>query len=139
MSTSDRLLAEGQCQPIYHETLIDALSGQGLALEDLGSRAEMNFFRTDPEAVLIPADRGVDLSEALAFGLSPKTARLTAWCFLSVLAACRMVNTDRLHVGIGSALMGTRCRLYDNSYGKNRAVFDYSLIDCETISFATGG
>ena len=134
---SDRLLEEGQHQPVYRETLMDVLLGQGLTFADFANRPEMNFFRTDPEAAFIPADPGVDLSEALAFGVSPNAARLTAWCFLSILTACRMVNTDRLHVGIGSALTGTRCRLFDNSYGKNRAVFEYSLIGCETISFAS--
>jgi exopolysaccharide biosynthesis predicted pyruvyltransferase EpsI len=37
------------------------------------------------------------------------------------------VATDRLHVGIGAALLGKTCRLHDNSYGKNRAVYDHSI------------
>jgi exopolysaccharide biosynthesis predicted pyruvyltransferase EpsI len=133
---SEKLLTEGQRLPMYRETLVDMLRGYGLTLSELSRRREMNFFRTDSEATFIPADPGLDLSEAFALGLGPKNAQLTAWCFLSVLAACPVVNTDRLHVGIGSVLTGTPCRLYDNSYGKNRAVFDHSLGDFETISFA---
>ncbi len=37
------------------------------------------------------------------------------------------IHTDRLHVGIGGGLLGKRVFMYDNSYGKNRAVFENSL------------
>ena len=36
--------------------------------------------------------------------------------------------TDRLHVAIGSALCGVPCKLHDNCYGKNRAVYDQSFV-----------
>lgn len=37
------------------------------------------------------------------------------------------VNTNRLHIGILGAILGKRVNVYDNSYGKNRAVFDHSI------------
>lgn len=37
------------------------------------------------------------------------------------------IRTNRLHVGIVGALLGKRVVLHDNSYGKNRAVWEHSL------------
>ena len=39
----------------------------------------------------------------------------------------KTVRTNRLHIGIMSAMLGRQVDLFDNSYGKIRDVFDYSL------------
>jgi exopolysaccharide biosynthesis predicted pyruvyltransferase EpsI len=38
-----------------------------------------------------------------------------------------IVRTDRLHVAIGALLLGIKVVLTDNSYGKNKAIYEYSL------------
>ena len=47
--------------------------------------------------------------------------------FLMALKSAHSIVTDRLHVGIGAALLGVPCELIDNSYGKNREIYDFSL------------
>lgn len=39
------------------------------------------------------------------------------------------VETDRLHVAIAASLLGKRVRIQNNSYGKNRAVYEFRLRD----------
>lgn len=55
--------------------------------------------------------------------------------FIDILKGCKRINTDRLHVAIGAALLGKQVRLFPNSYYKNRAVFDYSLKKFSNVSF----
>lgn len=56
--------------------------------------------------------------------------------FLQVLSAARLVETNRLHVGIGSALLGKQVLLHDNSYGKLRDIFNASLRGMPNVRFA---
>ncbi|ENN85617.1 polysaccharide pyruvyl transferase [Rhizobium freirei PRF 81] len=91
-----------------------------------------NCFRTDGErridAAPVPANNvdismswngnfwhSADLTEAVCSGL---TAYLS--CFDTV-------HTDRLHIGILGASLGLNTVLYENSYYKNRAIFEYSI------------
>jgi len=55
---------------------------------------------------------------------------------LDRLDAARLVETNRLHVGIGAALLGKQVVLHDNSYGKIRAIYEASLQDWPNVSFA---
>lgn len=57
--------------------------------------------------------------------------------FLQVIDRARIVETNRLHVGIGAALMGKEVILHDNSYGKLGAVFEASLRGTDTVSLAS--
>ena len=43
-----------------------------------------------------------------------------------------VVETNRLHVAIGAALLGKRVRFHNNSYYKCRAIYDFSLKDSYT-------
>jgi exopolysaccharide biosynthesis predicted pyruvyltransferase EpsI len=43
--------------------------------------------------------------------------------FIKTIDAYDVVWTDRLHVGIAAFLLGKKVHLFDNSYGKTRAVF----------------
>ena len=49
------------------------------------------------------------------------------------------VRTDRLHVAIAAAMLGKTVELYDNSYYKNRAVFDFSLSSLLNVRFKSWG
>lgn len=55
---------------------------------------------------------------------------------LDLLDTASLVETNRLHVGIGAALLGKQVILHDNSYGKLRTIYDASLKDWPNVSFA---
>lgn len=91
----------------------------------------LNAFRTDSEKteVLLPADN-VDVSEILTLGVETrKLAYLAAYYFLNFLNSYSVINTNRLHVCIGGALLGKKINFYPNNYFKCRAVYDYSLVN----------
>lgn len=60
----------------------------------------------------------------------------TARMLLSILDRYRVVRTDRLRVGIGAFLLGKQVILSDNSYGKLRGVYDFSLASTSGVTFA---
>ena len=47
--------------------------------------------------------------------------------FFEVLAGYRKIHTDRLHIGVGSALLGRELHLYPGRYFKNQAIYQSSL------------
>lgn len=47
--------------------------------------------------------------------------------FFNKVGQYRVVNTDRLHVGIAAALLGRRVNLYANNYGKIQAIYEASI------------
>ena len=53
--------------------------------------------------------------------------RYTSWEFLRYLDRFDRVETNRLHVTIGAALLGKGVAFYPNSYWKNQAVFEATL------------
>ena len=55
--------------------------------------------------------------------------------FMEAVAKASYVYTDRLHVGIAAAVLGRPVTLYDNSYYKNRGVYEYSLSEYDCVSF----
>jgi exopolysaccharide biosynthesis predicted pyruvyltransferase EpsI len=89
----------------------------------------LNAFRTDKESNgrEQPADN-FDLSRIYSsWGAPEGFARLAARDFFAIAERYDEIRTDRLHVGIAGALLGKRVLLHDNSYGKNRAVWEHSL------------
>lgn len=89
----------------------------------------LNAFRTDKEATGIEIPAGnFDLSSIYFHWVAPEMfARLASRDFLAIADRYDEIRTNRLHVGIAGALLGKRVVLHDNSYGKNRAVWEYSL------------
>lgn len=47
--------------------------------------------------------------------------------FLSIIAQYSTIWTDRLHVGIAAFLLGKKVHFFDNSYGKNHALYKASI------------
>jgi exopolysaccharide biosynthesis predicted pyruvyltransferase EpsI len=89
----------------------------------------LNAFREDVEKADRPVpENSVDVSQAFS---TETTTRPYAAC--AVQAMCLFldhvdrVRTDRLHVAILSAMLGKAVEMFDNSYGKNRSVYEYSL------------
>jgi len=64
--------------------------------------------------------------------------RISAHFFLSAINRFPSVITDRLHVAIGGAILGKQVRLYNNSYFKNRAVYELSLRSYPKVTFVDG-
>jgi exopolysaccharide biosynthesis predicted pyruvyltransferase EpsI len=53
----------------------------------------------------------------------------------SLICGAHKVFTDRLHVGIFSAILGKETYLYPNSYFKNKGVYEYSLRKFPNVKF----
>lgn len=85
------------------------------------------FFRTDAERMERFRPGDVDISALFTSGVWPENAPLGAWAFLEAIRLAENMQTDRCHVAICAALLGKPCTLFDNSYGKNRAVYQHSL------------
>lgn len=47
--------------------------------------------------------------------------------FLSTIAQVKTVWTDRLHIGIAGFLLDKEVHLFDNTYGKNKSVYDTTI------------
>jgi exopolysaccharide biosynthesis predicted pyruvyltransferase EpsI len=89
----------------------------------------LNAFRTDRESTRVarPAEN-FDLSYLYVGWVAPEGfARAAAREFLAIADRYDEIRTNRLHVAIAGALLGKRVLLHDNSYGKNRAVWEHSL------------
>ena len=89
----------------------------------------LNAFRLDNESILntLPESNN-DLSYN-GYATKPLDE------LIGVLQKYAQVNTDRLHIAIGSTLLGKQVKLFPNLYYKNKAVFDYSLKKFPNISF----
>ena len=68
-----------------------------------------------------------DISTYFRFGVEPGTAELASWMLLEFCRLCSHVSTNRLHVAIACALVGTPTTMFDNSYGKLSGVYEHSL------------
>lgn len=91
----------------------------------------LNVFREDVErtSVAIPFSN-VDLSQTLCgLDMSPFHAQETASAFFSFIHRHDVVRTNRLHVCIASLLLDKEVHFYDNSYGKNMSIYNFSLKD----------
>lgn len=89
----------------------------------------LNAFRSDKESILkILPESNIDLSYN-GYATKPLNE------LINVLQKYEQINTDRLHIAIGAALLGKQARLFPNSYYKNKAVFDYSLKRFPNVSF----
>ncbi len=84
---------------------------------------ELNAFREDDEKFLLkkPANN-IDVSKR-----GSQSTPLDE--FIKILGAYKTINTDRLHVCIGSAMLGKQVNFYPNSYYKNKAIYEYSIKD----------
>lgn len=55
--------------------------------------------------------------------------------FVNTIASAEKVYTDRLHVAITAAIFKTETVFFDNTYHKNRGVYEYSLKNMDFINF----
>lgn len=102
-------------------------------LRNVRQRNTLNAFRSDIEST----GRWLEWRAKANFDVSnmfyPETMSaldsvLTARCMVRFINRFDTVRTDRLHVCIVSLLLGKEVHFYDNSYGKNRAVYEQSML-----------
>ena len=103
-------------------------------LKQYGNNFDTGFMlRTDSERTNVKLNElNFDLSSLNSrFGetLDKKMVDEGTTLFLATINKFNTIVTNRLHVGIIAAVLGKNVRLYDNSYGKVRAVFEYSMKD----------
>jgi exopolysaccharide biosynthesis predicted pyruvyltransferase EpsI len=85
-------------------------------------------FRSDREKTkLRGGPKNLDISNLFRSGVEPSKVRGGVYMFLRFIQLSGSLVTNRLHVGVGSAILGTAADLYDNSYGKNSAVYEFSM------------
>ena len=86
-------------------------------------------FRCDKEAMGVKKRRLYnDLSLIAAYGgQSKERDYIQAFFFLKMIKSYQLIETDRLHVMVGSVLVGTSVRVYSNNYHKIKGVFEYSI------------
>ena len=98
---------------------------------NLGEKQVLNAFRTDVEKTTIDIPKSnIDLSQVFAADdMSPASSLHATYWMMRFINGFEIVRTNRLHIGIMSAMLGKQVDLLDNSYGKIRDVFNHSLRD----------
>lgn len=91
---------------------------------------KISAYRCDSEASLEGVDRKIinDLSLVCGFGAqNKKVSTASAFNLLKVISRYKLVETDRLHIMVGSLIAGVSVVAHDNNYGKISGVYDYSV------------
>lgn len=104
---------------IYH--------GRGIC----GRLTELNAFRTDIERTVVDIPpNNFDISQGYsADDMLPLSSLHATYWMMTFIDRFSVVRTNRLHVGIMSAMLGKELHLYDNSYGKVYDIFSHSMRD----------
>jgi exopolysaccharide biosynthesis predicted pyruvyltransferase EpsI len=123
----ERFLFSNESMEAYQQLLRQVLMEKKIDLQRLQTLPRVFYSRGDGEKAAPIGGRDLDLSAAFALGTTSGLAERSAWCFLEMIRTSPPIVTDRLHVGIGAALLGKVCALHDNSYGKNSEVWLHSV------------
>lgn len=85
-------------------------------------------FRGDAESAREVPEGNTDVSVVRQPSFdSPHSIEADAAAFIRIIASHAAIRTDRLHVAIAGALLGMPTVMEDNTYGKNRAVYEASM------------
>ena len=101
-------------------------SGAKLTPEAITGKA-VSCMRHGAERTSVPAGPNYDVSVVFATGVAPGPAEIGAWMMLEFARRASQVTTNRLHIGVAAALVGTHVVLHDNSYGKVSGVYLNSM------------
>lgn len=94
-----------------------------------GHHETLNVIRGDVEKadLSVPTDN-FDISALFsADDMTPESSLHATYAMLRFIDKFKVVQTNRLHVGIMATLLNKKVVLYDNSYGKIVSVFHYSI------------
>lgn len=95
-------------------------------------KEEANCFRTDSESLtgeFRENNHDISLTWNGDYWDNEFLARNSTRCMINFLEEYKIINTDRLHVAILGSLLGKEVNFYPNSYYKNKAVYNYSLLN----------
>jgi len=98
------------------------------------------LMRVDSEKAVNGLDilGGFDLSNLMGtYGCDEGLCFAVGKLFLYAINQFKVIVTDRLHVAICAAKLGKEVLMFDNSYGKLAAVYNYSLKDWSNIRFTS--
>lgn len=105
----------------------------GYYLKRRNTSPVLNAFREDAELSSIerPSDNVdvtglINLDESM---LDMSRVKETSHRIFRFIDQFDVVNTNRLHICISSALLGKEVNFYDNSYYKNKSVYEHSIKD----------
>ncbi|MGX9964980.1 polysaccharide pyruvyl transferase family protein [Roseomonas sp. F4] len=124
---AERLLRHSDAPTVYQPAFEEALERHKVNLAALQAKPRVYFARRDVERAGPIGGADADISAIFAFGTWPGKAEMSSWSFLEAIRTAPPIESDRLHVGIGAALLGKDCVLHDNNYGKNKGVWQHSL------------
>ncbi len=102
-------------------------------------RSRLNALRLDEERsdISVPVEN-MDMSALFSLGTKTKATNFyAAQQFLKHLAQFDEVVTNRLHVCIASCLLAKQVTFFDNSYFKNRAVFEHSMKTLDNVKLVS--
>ena len=98
-----------------------------------------NCFRNDREktTITIPGgNKDVSIDYNLKGWESSKTVMTNVTLgVLAYLSRFETINTNRLHVAIAGSLLGKKVNFHNNSYYKNKAVYEFSLNNDPNVVF----
>lgn len=100
--------------------------GTNLTLETITKRP-LSCMRHGVERTRLPSGPNYDVAIVFATGVTPGLAESGAWMMLEFARRVSQLTTNRLHVGVAGALVGTPTVLLDNSYGKVSGVYLHSM------------
>lgn len=109
------------------------------SLESSQVSGELNCYRTDKEKtkIKIPLNNN-DLSITLKKpGLVDNKIinKQVVNSLFNYISKYEIINTNRLHIAIAGCLLNKKVKFYNNSYYKNKAMYDYCLSKYEKLEF----
>jgi len=109
---------------------------KGLVSPCTGRIYDLVCLRTDKEAVIsrVTLTKKIQRQSAIIKDISEFASFQE---YVSSVMWARKIYTDRLHVAILGHILGKDVYLFPNVYYKNKAVFEYSLIDNPRVSFVS--
>ena len=94
-------------------------------------KSTLNIFRSDGESSGNSfSDVSFDLSD-IAYPTMKSQGEIDAHTvfFMTAIAGADLIQTDRLHVAVAAGLLNIPTNFFDNSYGKNRGVYEFTIRD----------
>jgi len=93
----------------------------------------LNAFRMDVEKTEIEIpNNNIDVSMQINHSSrmeSRQVVQKTVRDIFQFLNRFEIINTNRLHIAIAAALLDKKVNMYGNSYYKNRAIYEYSILN----------
>ncbi|MEG8043352.1 polysaccharide pyruvyl transferase family protein [Sphingomonas faeni] len=128
----DDMESDAEIHDLFREMLLERAK---LTPEAIDGK-KMSCMRHGVEKTFIPRAPNFDISIVFQIGVKPREANRGAWMLLEFTRLASEITTNRLHVGVASALSGTTTQLHDNSYGKVSSIYTHSMQkDFPNVSF----